>query len=64
MVAVRSDHVVVRSQRADQPMCDGLLPNMEVAEPADFSNGVCLFSALLETPIKKHLPKEPVKHLT
>src|SRR5205823_2222551 len=55
MLTVRRDHVVVVPQGRERPDRDGLLPDVEMAEPADLAERVRLGGLLLEATDQEHL---------
>src|SRR5690606_7408755 len=60
VLAVRPDHVVFRPEHADRAHPDGLLPDIEMAEPADLPERVRLSALLLEPAAEQHHVQELV----
>src|SRR5204863_8658664 len=55
MLAVRGDHVAGGSQRGERADSHGFLPDVEMAEPADFAEGVRLCGFFFEPADQEHL---------
>src|SRR5206468_6392281 len=56
MVAVRRDDVIIRPEHRQRTRAHGLLADVEVAEPTDLAECICLRAALLESTLQKHRP--------
>ena len=54
VIAVRGDDVIVRPQDRERAGADGLLPDVEMAEPADLAERVRFGAALLEAALQEH----------